>query len=64
MRRTHAGVTNRMRIKRVVSAGRVVADVAVCCVERKSVMRSIGSRRMLHLDVNSFSVSTISSKLL
>ena len=58
------GRTNKIRIKRRVSAGRVVADVAVRCVERKSVRRRKGSSRMLHLEVNSFSASTISSKLL
>jgi hypothetical protein len=51
-------------MKRVVRAGLVVADVAVLCVERKSVKLRSGSRRILHLEVKSFKVSTISSKLL
>ena len=59
-----AGVRRRMRKNNVVKAGRVVADVAVLCVDKKSVRYRKGSSRMLHLDVNSFKVSTISSKLL
>jgi hypothetical protein len=47
-----------------VRAGLVVADVAVRCVERKSVMVRNGSKRMLHLDVKIFNTSTISSRLL
>jgi hypothetical protein len=53
-----------MRMKRTVRAGLVVADVAVRCVERKSVKRRNGSSRMLQRDVNSFRLSTISSRLL
>jgi hypothetical protein len=52
-----------IRIKRVVSAGWVVAEVAVRCVERKSVRYRRGSKRILHLEVKTFSVSTISSKV-
>lgn len=59
-----SGRTNSIRTKSRVSAGRVVADVAVLCVERKSVRRRNGSSRMLHREVSNFSVSTISSKLL
>lgn len=57
----HKGVTSRILINTVVNAGRVVADVAVLCVERKSVIVMNGSRRILHLVVNIVSVSTISS---
>ena len=55
------GLASRMRMKRAVSAGCVVALVAVCCVERKSVRRRKGSRRMLHLVVKVCSVAKISS---
>jgi Trk K+ transport system NAD-binding subunit len=44
-------------------AGLVVADVAVRCVDRKSVNSINGSRSMLHLEVNTVIVSTISSRL-
>lgn len=47
-----------------VNAGLVVADVAVLCVERKSVSRRNGSSRILHRDVNIFKLSTMSSRLL
>ncbi len=57
------GVTNRIRMKRLVSAGLVVADVAVVCVERKSVSCRQGSSKTLHLVVRTVNVSTISSKL-
>jgi hypothetical protein len=60
---THKGVMRRIRIRRVVRAGLVVAEVAVCCVERKSVSSSSGSKSTLHLDVNSFRESTISSRV-
>jgi hypothetical protein len=63
VRVNQTGVSRSMRTKSVVSAGRVVADVAVCWVERKSVKEIIGSSRTLHREVNTFSVSTISSKL-
>jgi hypothetical protein len=63
VRRIHSGVTRRIRIKRVVRAGLVVAVVAVRWVERKSVSSRRGSRRTLHLEVNSLSVSTISSRV-
>jgi hypothetical protein len=53
----------RIRMKRVVRAGLVVAEVAVRWVERKSVSSKRGSRSTLHLDVNTLSVSTISSKV-
>ena len=52
-----------MRMKRVVRAGLVVADVAVRCVERKSVRCINGSSNILHLEVNTVRVSTISSRL-
>jgi hypothetical protein len=63
VRMIHRGVTRRMRIRRVVRAGRVVAEVAVRWVERKSVSSRRGSKRTLHLDVNSFNDSTISSRV-
>lgn len=62
--RYHTGVRSRMRMRSTVSAGRVVALVAVRCMDKKSVRRRKGSRRILQRDVNSFIVSTISSKLL
>ena len=52
------------KMKRVVKAGRVVANVAVRCVERKSVREMKGSRRRLHLVVKMRRVSTISSRVL
>lgn len=58
---TQSGVTKRIRMKRVVRAGRVVADVGVLCVLRKSVREMKGSRRMLHRFVSCWRVSTISS---
>jgi hypothetical protein len=61
VRATQTGETKRMRMKSVVKAGRVVAEVGVRCVERKSVIARNGSRRMLHREVNCASVSTISS---
>lgn len=64
MRRIHNGMASRIRMKSMVSAGRVVADVAVRCVERKSVKRRKGSRRILQREVKSLRLSTISSKLL
>lgn len=51
-------------MKRVVTAGRVVADVAVRWVERKSVRAKKGSRRILQRVVKIRRVSTISSRLL
>jgi hypothetical protein len=60
----HTGVTNSIRMNNVVKAGLVLADVAVLCVERKSVKRNIGSSNILQRDVNSLRVSTISSRLL
>jgi len=57
------GVIQIIRIKSDVRAGRVVADVAVLCVERKSVISSNGPNKILHREVNSLMVSTISSKL-
>ena len=64
VRPTHSGVTSNIRMKRVVKAGRVVADVGVRCVDKKSVRRRNGSSSRLQRVVNSLSVSTISSKLL
>ena len=61
---TQSGVTRRMRMKRVVRAGRVVADVGVLCVLRKSVREMKGLRRMLQRLVSCCRVSTISSRLL
>jgi len=63
VRTIQRGVTRRIRIRRVVRAGLVVADVAVLCVDRKSVSSSRGSRSTLHLEVKTFSVSTISSSV-
>lgn len=63
VRSIQSGVTRRIRIKRVVSAGLVVAEVAVRWVDRKSVSSRSGSKRTLHLEVNTFSVSTISSNV-
>jgi hypothetical protein len=63
VRATHNGVMRRIRMNSVVSAGLVVADVAVLCVDKKSVRRKNGSSKILHRAVNSLSVSTISSKL-
>lgn len=60
--KTQNGVSIKMRIKSVVNAGRVVAEVGVRCVERKSVRRRKGSRRRLQRVVNSRRVSTISSR--
>ena len=62
-RKVHAGVTSRIRRNSDVRAGRVVAEVAVLCVDRKSVNSSRGSSSALHRMVNSFNVSTISSRL-
>jgi hypothetical protein len=53
----------RIRIKRVVRAGLVVADVAVRWVERKSVSSRRGSSSTLQRDVKTFRVSTISSSV-
>lgn len=63
VRRIQRGVTRRMRIRRVVRAGFVVAEVAVRWVERKSVSSRRGSRRTLQRDVKTLRVSTISSKV-
>lgn len=57
------GVTSNIRMKRLVSAGLVVAEVAVRCVDRKSVSCKQGSSIMLHLVVRIDRVSTISSKV-
>jgi hypothetical protein len=64
VRTIHSGSTKSIRMNNTVSAGRVVAEVAVLWVERKSVNRRNGSSRILHRDVKSFKLSTISSKLL
>ena len=64
VKRIHSGVTIRIRMKRFVSAGRVVAVVAVTWVERNSVSDSHGSSKILQREVKSFSSSMISSKLL
>ena len=63
MRPIQAGVTKRIRMKREVKAGLVVADVAVRCVERKSVNCINGSIKILHREVKVFKASSISSKL-
>lgn len=63
MRSIHIGVMQIMRIKSDVKAGRVVADVALLCVERKSVISRNGPSMMLHRVVNSLIASTISSRL-
>lgn len=57
------GETNRIRMKRLVNAGLVVADVAVLWVDKKSVSCRSGSSMMLHLIVRLDNVSTISSRL-
>lgn len=62
VRRIQIGETRSILMKRVVNAGRVVAEVGVRCVERKSVIARNGSSRILQRDVNSDRVSTISSK--
>lgn len=59
----HNGVTNNMRMNKEVKAGRVVADVAVRCVERKSVSWMKGFKMALHREVKTFKVSSISSRL-
>lgn len=59
----HSGVIIKMRMSNVVRAGRVVAEVAVRCVDKKSVNRRNGSSRMLHRNVKTFSVLRISSRL-
>ena len=56
------GVASEMRTKRVVRAGLVVAEVAVRWMDRKSVRRSIGSRRMLHRVVKVCRAAKISSR--
>lgn len=62
VKRNHTGVAKSMRMNKVVSAGRVVADVAVCWVERKSVICIIGASSILHLPVKACIVARISSK--
>lgn len=62
VRTIQKGERNRMRMNKDVRAGRVVADVAVCCVDRKSVNARKGSKSVLHLAVKVDNVSTISSK--
>ncbi len=62
VRVTHKGVTKTMRMKSVVRAGRVVAEVGVVCVLRKSVRERKGLSRILQRVVNSCKVSTISSR--
>lgn len=57
------GVIRMIRRNRAVRAGRVVADVAVRCVERKSVRSSNGPRSILHRVVRVRRVSTMSSRL-
>lgn len=59
----HIGVMSRILMNKVVRAGLVVADVAVRCVERKSVIWRHGSRSTLHRVVKVVKVSTISSRL-
>ena len=59
----HRGVTSNILISSVVRAGLVVAEVAVLWVDRKSVSSNKGSRSTLHLEVNTFKVSTISSNV-
>ena len=58
----HRGHVSMIRMNRVVRAGCVVADVAVCCVDKKSVKRSNGSSRMLHRVVKVCRVDKISSR--
>lgn len=61
--RNQTGVTRSILMRRVVRAGLVVADVAVLCVERKSVSWRRGSKSTLHLEVKTLRVSTISSNV-
>ena len=61
--KTQIGVINKMRINRVVRAGLVLADVAVRCVDRKSVICKNGSSKTLHREARTVNVSTISSRL-
>jgi len=60
--RNQKGVRSISRMNNVIKAGRVVAEVAVLCVERKSVSLMSGSRRMLQREVKRLMVSTISSR--
>lgn len=62
MRHHHTGSRQRSRTKNAVRAGRVVAEVAVRWVDRKSVRRRKGSSKMLQRDVKSCRAETISSK--
>lgn len=62
VRAHHSGEVSMIRMKRVVRAGCVVAEVAVCWVDRKSVKRSIGSSKILHLVVKVCKVDRISSR--
>jgi len=60
--RNQKGVRSISRMNSVIKAGRVEAEVAVRCVERKSVSRISGSRRMLQREVKRLMVKTISSR--
>ena len=62
--RIQRGVEKRMRTNKVVSAGRVVADVALDWVERYSVRRRKGSSRTSQRSVKVWSVARISSRVL
>jgi hypothetical protein len=59
---TQSGVIRRIRMKRVVRAGRVVAVVGVVWVERKSVRVRKGDSRMLKREVRRVRSSRISSR--
>lgn len=55
------GINISRRRNSAVNAGRVVAEVAVVCVLRKSVSLKRGSSRILQRDVKSWRAATISS---
>jgi hypothetical protein len=63
VRRTHIGVTASKRMNMEVSAGRVVAEVAVDWVLRNSVRRRKGSSKTSQRFVKTWRVFNISSRL-
>ena len=62
VRASHRGVRARILRKSVVSAGRVLAEVAVVCVLKYSVNVTKGSRRISQFSVNVYRVCRISSR--
>jgi len=56
------GEAKNIRTNAIVNAGRVVAEVAVCGVERKSVNSKNGASKMLQRPVKACRVETISSR--